>query len=112
MITQISYRSALRGSRIEDKDAVTMYKEADEASEKLIDRKLLYTDSYQKKVEVAMDTVSVSLSISTKIPFSELVTPWIGKSSWEAIVEKKAKKMNPYRFIRLCRRSEKNESDL
>lgn len=104
ILTETSYIAALRGSQMEGKSAQEIYTKADQAQTQLLNGKLLAVSSYEKQIEVTGKKIQVKLKLEQKIPFSGLIMPFLGKDSWEFSVEKSAKEINPYEFIRDCRR--------
>lgn len=96
ILTEAAYISVLRGSRPEYKTAKECYRKTEESLNDLLSGKLLAQKEYEKKAEVTGTKVEVTLRIKQKLPF------W--KSQPEYHVKKSAARLNPYEFIRECRR--------
>lgn len=92
LVTEKAYISALRGSREEWKSADESYQVSDESLNALMQKGLLALNHYEKQIKVSGKTISVTVKIKQKIPYRDFVM--------EYQYEGKARKCNPYLYIR------------
>lgn len=96
LVTEAAYLCALRASRLEYGSAKECYAQAEESLTDLLKGKLPAMSQYEAKIEVTGTKAGVTLRIKQELPLWE--------KQLEYSVKKDAVRLNPYQFIRDCRR--------
>lgn len=120
--TANAYICALRGSRMEQETAEKTYQYMKKESKRLMKGNLLSVPEYKEQIEVKGNHVQVTYEISQQVPGSVILERLLHEDTWNFLVTKKAKKLQPVFFIRNCRKVSnlkkqqgkdgKNEGDL
>lgn len=104
LVTETAYLCALRASRLEYGTAKECYAVAEKSLTDLLKGKLPAMEQCETKTEVTGAKVGITIRIRQKFPFWE--------KQLEYSVKKDAVRLNPYQFIRDCRRFKNVRADL
>lgn len=103
-LSKDAYACVLRASQMEILDKKEIYKRAKKESKDLLRERELQIADYEEKIEIKNNRVSVTYSMSQKVPFAGNMGLLKGQHMWKFTVTKTAKRLHPVSFIRDCKK--------